>query len=253
MRLISWNVNGIRSCLGKGFLDFVNQTQPDALCLQETRGYPEDIDELLPGYEKHWNHAEKKGYSGVAIFLKPELSGGQASDGIGKSEHDHEGRVLRLPLADFDLVNVYTPNSGEGLKRLAYRQEWDREFCAYITKLQKKRPVVVCGDLNVAHQPIDLARPEANRKNAGFTDEERSGMDRLLAAGLVDTFRELYPDRKDAYSWWSFRAGSRARNIGWRIDYFLMTAALRGRLHEALISPEITGSDHCPVGVELLA
>ncbi|MBX7058364.1 MAG: exodeoxyribonuclease III [Leptospirales bacterium] len=251
MRLISWNVNGIRSCLGKGFLEFVTREAPDVLCLQETRGYPPQIDQLLPGYQKLWSHAEKKGYSGTAIFVKESLAATPLKPGIGKTEHDREGRVLGVDLGDFILVNVYTPNSGEDLKRLEYRQIWDREFASYIKKLQKKKPVALCGDLNVAHKEIDLARPQANRKNAGFTDEERAGLDRLLAVGLLDTFRSLYPERREAYSWWSFRAGSRARNIGWRIDYFLISEALRPRLQEAWISPETPGSDHCPVGLQL--
>lgn len=251
MKLLSWNVNGIRSALGKGFLDFVAAEAPDILCLQETRGYPPNIAELLPDYQTHWNHAEKKGYSGVAFFFKQGVAPRSVGLGIGKAEHDREGRVIYAEFDDYFLLNVYTPNAGDDLKRLEYRMAWDAEFLKFLKKLEKKKPVLFCGDLNVAHEEIDLARPKENKKSAGFTDEERAGFSKLVKAGFVDTFR-MFNQEPGHYSWWSFRANSRARNVGWRIDYFLASEALRPRVKRAFILPQILGSDHCPVGVEFL-
>lgn len=233
----------------KGNLRDVEKLDPDILCLQETKAHPEQVDIELAQYEHHfWNAAEKKGYSGTAVFSKVQPL--QVAYGIDKAEHDKEGRVITLEFKDFFLVNVYTPNAGDGLKRLKYRQEWDKVFCAYVKKLDKKKPVVICGDLNVAHQEIDLARPESNHHNAGFTDEEREGFSKLLAAGFVDSFRELHP-QKIAYSWWSYRTRARERNIGWRIDYFCLSKAWHRKMSHAVIYPQIMGSDHCPVGLVL--
>jgi exodeoxyribonuclease III len=250
MKLISWNVNGIRSCVGKGFLEFVEREDPDVLCLQEVKARREQAElglDLL--YRDFWNSAEKPGYSGTAIYTKKEpLS---VSCGFGLPEHDREGRVITAEFPDFYLVNVYTPNSKEELLRLPYREkEWDPLFREHCVKLQKQKPVIFCGDLNVAHQEIDIARPKENERTAGFTIEERRGFDRLLEAGFVDTFRE-FEKGPGFYSWWSFRANARARNVGWRIDYFCVSEALRKSLKRAWIMPEVTGSDHCPVGVEL--
>ncbi len=251
MKLVSWNVNGIRSVLGKGFLEFVAAEAPDVLCLQETRGYPPNIGELLPNYQTHWNHAEKKGYSGVAFFIKQGLAPRSVTLGMGKAEHDREGRVIYADFDDFYLLNVYTPNAGDDLRRLEYRMQWDVEFLKFLKKLEKKKPVLFCGDLNVAHEEIDLARPRENRKSAGFTDEERGGFSKYVKAGFVDTFR-IFNQEPGHYSWWSFRANSRARNVGWRIDYFLASTALRPRVKRAFILPQVMGSDHCPVGVEFV-
>lgn len=253
LKLYSWNVNGIRAAIRKEkFYEFIREHKPDILGLQETRGYPEGIEDELPDYEMHWNHAEKKGYSGTALFLrKSRTPSAKIQADMGKAEHDREGRILYAELPDAYVLTVYTPNSGDGLKRLEYRQEWDRDFRAFCKKLAKKKPLIVCGDLNVAHQEIDIARPKENRTTAGFTDEERSGMTQFLKAGFLDTFRALHPETRDAYSWWSFRGGARERNVGWRIDYFCVSEALRDNLRKAWINPEVHGSDHCPVGVEL--
>lgn len=248
MKLISWNVNGIRAALKKGFLDFLEAERPDVMCVQETKARPEDVDAAWPGYEAHWNWAEKKGYSGVlTLTRKPPLSIGR---GIGSPEHDREGRVLTTEFADYFLVNVYVPNSQRELTRLPYRQRWDRDFLAWLHGLEKRKPVILCGDLNVAHAEIDLARPKDNVKNHGFTPEERAGFSAMVAAGFVDTFRE-FEKAGGHYTWWSQMNNARARNIGWRIDYFVCSGALRPQLKAARIYPHITGSDHCPVGMEL--
>lgn len=252
MKLISWNVNGIRACLGKGLPEFVAETRPDILCLQETKAREEQVELPLEfaGYHPFWNSAQKPGYSGVAVFsrIKPL----EVKHGMGIDEHDTEGRILTLEFDDFHLVNVYTPNAQNELKRLPYRMQWDEAFRLYLKSLEKSgKPVVFCGDLNVAHQEIDLARPKANRFSAGFSDEERAGFSALLDSGFTDTFRHFFPDRTEAYSWWSFRGGARARNVGWRIDYFGVSDSMTGRLKQAAILPEITGSDHCPVTLEI--
>lgn len=248
MKFISWNVNGIRACITKGFYDFVAAEQPDFLCLQETKALPEQAKLELPDYHAYWNTAWKKGYSGTLILTREEpLS---VVNGLGIEEHDNEGRVIAAEYKDFYLLTCYTPNSKRELERLDYRQEWDREFLAYCKKLEKKKPVIFCGDLNVAHTEIDLANPKTNRRNAGFTDEERAGFDNIVAAGFIDTFRE-FTSEGGHYSWWSYRAGARKRNIGWRIDYFCISPALRPRLKRAWILPEVMGSDHCPVAMEL--
>ena len=250
MKLISWNVNGIRAMLKKDhFLEDVRVLDPDVLCLQETKAHPDQVDEIFADYSHHfWNAAEKKGYSGTAVFSRVPPK--DVSYGIGVAKHDTEGRVITLEFPKYFLVNVYTPNSGEGLKRLAYRQDWDKAFLKYLKKLDKAKPVVVCGDLNVAHQEIDLARPANNHFNAGFTDEERAGFDKLVKAGFLDSFREFNKE-PDNYTWWSYRMRARERNVGWRIDYFCVSQALRPRLKEAAIYPQIMGSDHCPVGIVL--
>ena len=250
MKLISWNVNGLRACMGKGFLDFVAAEQPDMLCLQETKMQPGQADVPLEGgYREYWNSAEKKGYSGVALFTKTEPQ--SVAYGLGIEEHDHEGRVITADYGEFYLVTVYTPNSQNELKRLDYRMTWEDAFREYLVKLDAEKPVIVCGDMNVAHEEIDLKNPKTNRKNAGFTDEERGKMTQLLSSGFLDSFRTLYPDKTDAYSWWSYRAQSRARNVGWRIDYFIVSERLRSRIENADILAEVMGSDHCPVLLEL--
>lgn len=249
MKLISWNVNGLRACVGKGFLDYLAAEDADAICLQETKLQAGQLDLALPGYGQYWNYAEKKGYSGTAVFTRQEpLS---VTCGMGLPRHDGEGRVITLELADVFLVTVYTPNSQDGLKRLDYRMDWEDCFRDYLRGLDRRKPVVVCGDMNVAHQEIDLKNPASNRLNPGFTDQEREKFTALLAAGFTDSFRALYPDRAEAYSWWSYRAAARQRNAGWRIDYFLLSDRLRPRLAEAFIRQEVMGSDHCPVGVVL--
>ena len=249
MKLISWNVNGLRAALRKNFVDYLAEEQPDILCLQETRAGLDDVEKVWPNaYTTYWNTAQKKGYSGTAIFTtNPPI---WISTGIGVAEHDKEGRVLTAEFADFFLVNVYVPNSQRELNRLPYRQRWDREFLRYLKKLEKKKPVILCGDLNVAHTELDLANPEANVKNHGFTREERTGFSALVKAGFVDTFRE-FEKGGGHYSWWSPMPGVRARNVGWRIDYFLLSTVLRGRLKRAFIRPAVMGSDHCPVGIEI--
>jgi exodeoxyribonuclease-3 len=249
VKLISWNVNGLRAVLKKNFLEFLATEQPDILCLQETKCTPDQVEQLWPAsYTTFWNSAEKKGYSGTAIFTKERPL--VVTPHLGIHEHDKEGRVLTAEYKDFFLVNVYTPNSKRELERLPYRQVWDKDFLAYLKKLEKKKPVVFCGDLNVAHTEIDLANPKANVRNHGFTIEERDGFSAFVKAGFVDTFRE-FEKGGGHYSWWSPMSGARARNVGWRIDYFLISAALRPRLKRAFIQPAVTGSDHCPVGIEI--
>lgn len=247
MKFISWNVNGLRACVGKGFLDFFKEADADIFCLQETKLQEGQIDLELPGYHQYWNYAEKKGYSGTAIFSKEEAS--QVTCGIGVEEHDHEGRVITLEYSDFYFVTVYTPNSQNELARLDYRMKWEDDFLAYLKKLEETKPVIFCGDLNVAHREIDLKNPKSNRKNAGFTDEERGKFTALMDAGFIDTFRYFYPDLEGVYSWWSYRFSARAKNAGWRIDYFLTSASLKDRLQDAFIYTEVMGSDHCPVGL----
>jgi exodeoxyribonuclease III len=249
VKLISWNVNGLRAVLKKNFLDYLAKEDPDILCLQETKCTPDDVEQLWPAtFTTYWNTAQKKGYSGTAIFTKERpLS---VSLGIDCPEHDMEGRVITAEYPDFYLVNVYVPNSKRELTRLAYRQQWDCDFLSYLKNLEKKKPVIFCGDLNVAHTEIDLANPKANVKNHGFTPEERAGFSTVIKAGFIDTFRE-FEKGGGHYSWWSPMGGARKRNVGWRIDYFLISAALRPRLKRAFIQPNIPGSDHCPVGVEL--
>lgn len=245
MKLISWNVNGLRACVQKGFLDFFNEIDADIFCIQESKLQEGQIELSLDGYYQYWNYAEKKGYSGTAIFTKKEpLS---VSYGLGIEEHDKEGRVITLEFEDFYMVTVYTPNSKRELTRLEYRMKWEDDFLAYLKKLEESKPVVVCGDLNVAHKEIDLKNPKTNRKNAGFTDEERNKFSVLLDSGFIDTFRYFYPDLKDSYSWWSYLFNARAKNAGWRIDYFCTSKALEPRLRDAKIHTEILGSDHCPV------
>ncbi len=249
MKCISWNVNGLRACVGKGFLDFFKEADADIFCLQETKLQPGQIDLELPGYHQYWNYAEKKGYSGTAIFSKEEAL--RATYGIGVEEHDHEGRVITLEYPDFYFATVYTPNSQNELARLDYRMKWEDDFLAYLKKLEETKPVIFCGDLNVAHREIDLKNPKSNRKNAGFTDEERGKFTALVDAGFIDTFRYFYPDLEGVYSWWSYRFSARAKNAGWRIDYFLTSASLENRLQDAMIYNEVMGSDHCPVGLIL--
>ena len=247
-KLISWNVNGLRACMEKGFADIFRTLDADIFCLQETKLQAGQLDWVPDGFD-YWNYAEKKGYSGTAIFCKKEpLS---VSYGLGIDEHDHEGRVISLEFPEFYLVNVYTPNSQDGLKRLDYRMHWEDDFRAYVAGLNEKKPVVICGDMNVAHTEIDLKNPKTNRKNAGFTDEERAKMTELLEAGFIDTFRYFHPDEVGAYSWWSYRFRAREKNAGWRIDYFLSLRALEDKLVSACIHPEIFGSDHCPVELVL--
>ncbi len=249
MKLISWNVNGLRAVLRKSFLDYIEQEQPDILCLQETKCTPDDVEQLWPvSYTTYWNCAVKKGYSGVAIFSKVRPI--EVKPHISIPEHDQEGRVLMAEFPDFYLINVYVPNSKRDLSRLAYRQNWDRDFLAYLKRLETTKPVVFCGDLNVAHKEIDLANPKANVRNHGFTPEERAGFDAFVNAGFVDTFRE-FEKGGGHYTWWSPMSGARKRNIGWRLDYFLISASLRPRLKTAFIRKDVEGSDHCPVGIEL--
>ena len=245
MKLISWNVNGLRACMQKGFLDFFQETDADIFCLQETKLQEGQIALDLPGYHQYWNYAEKKGYSGTAMFTKEEPM--SVTLGIGMEEHDKEGRVITAEFPEYYVVTCYTPNSQEGLKRLDYRMEWEDAFLSYLKKLEEKKPVIFCGDLNVAHTEIDLKNPKTNRKNAGFTDEERGKFSALLEAGFIDTYRYFYPDKEGVYSWWSYRFSARAKNAGWRIDYFCVSQALKDRLESADIHTEIMGSDHCPV------
>lgn len=248
MKFISWNVNGLRACVGKNFKEEFLALDADFFCLQETKMQEGQLDLSFPGYESYWNYADKKGYSGTAIFTKhTPLS---VSRGIGIEEHDHEGRVITLEMADFYLVTVYTPNSQDQLKRLPYRMQWETDFQSYLHSLDKHKPVVVCGDMNVAHEEIDLKNPKSNHFNAGFSDEEREKMTTLLSNGFTDTFRFLYPEQV-TYSWWSYRFKAREKNIGWRIDYFLISDRLRESLEEAKIHTEILGSDHCPVEIIL--
>ncbi|MEE0883984.1 MAG: exodeoxyribonuclease III [Faecalimonas sp.] len=249
MKLISWNVNGIRACVQKGFLDFFKEVDADIFCIQESKMQEGQLELELEGYHQYWNYAEKKGYSGTAIFTKQAPISVQY--GIGIEEHDREGRVITLEFEDFYMVTVYTPNSQDGLKRLDYRMQWETDFLAYLKKLEEKKGVIFCGDLNVAHQEIDLKNPKTNRKNAGFTDEERAKFGEVLKAGFIDTFRYFYPDVKDVYSWWSYRFSARAKNAGWRIDYFCVSECLKDRLEDAKILTDVMGSDHCPVQLDL--
>lgn len=247
MQLISWNVNGLRACINKGFMEFFRQVDADIFCIQESKMQKEQADFKFDGYFDYWNSAEKKGYSGVVILSKKEpLS---VSYDMGIEHHDKEGRIICAEYDSFYLVNVYTPNSKRELERLEYRMHWEDDFRAYLKKLERKKPVVVCGDLNVAHKEIDLKNPKTNRRNAGFTDEERNKMTELLESGFIDTFRFFYPDLKDAYSWWSYMGKARENNTGWRIDYFLCSRDFSARLVDAKIYPEVFGSDHCPVGL----
>lgn len=244
-KLISWNVNGIRACAGKGFLDFFRQADADVFCLQETKLQAGQLELDLPGYYQYWNYAEKKGYSGTALFTRQEpLS---VTYGIGIPDHDREGRVITAEFPDYYVVTCYTPNSQNELARLDYRMEWEDAWLGYLKGLEERKPVIFCGDLNVAHQEIDLKNPKTNRKNAGFTDQEREKFTRLLEAGFVDTYRYFYPDQEGVYSWWSYRFKAREKNAGWRIDYFCVSEVLKSRLESAAIHTEITGSDHCPV------
>lgn len=249
MRFISWNVNGIRACVQKGFLDYFNNSDADFFCLQETKLQDGQIQLETNGYYQYWNYAQKKGYSGTAIFTKHEPLA--VSYGIGVEELDTEGRVITLEYPDFYLVTCYTPNAQQGLARIEHRLKWESAFSRYLTNLDTQKPVIVCGDLNVAHNEIDLKNPGSNRGNAGFSDEERACFTNLLSSGFTDTFRYLYPNLTGAYSWWSYRFNARANNAGWRIDYFLVSDRLAGNIKEAQIFPEIIGSDHCPVGLEL--
>ncbi|MBR5383946.1 MAG: exodeoxyribonuclease III [Clostridia bacterium] len=249
MKLASWNVNGLRAVMGKGFLDSIRALDCDIFCLQETKLQEGQIDLELEGYGQYWNYAEKKGYSGVAVFSRIQPI--SVKKGIGIEEHDHEGRVLTLEFDDFYFVGCYTPNSQDGLKRLDYRMQWEDDFREYLMCLDRVKPVVLCGDLNVAHEEIDIKNPKANRMNAGFTDQEREKMTCLLSSGFTDTFRLLHPDEAGAYSWWSYRFHARENNAGWRIDYFIVSDRLRPRVVEAAIHSEIFGSDHCPVTLEL--
>jgi exodeoxyribonuclease-3 len=244
-KLISWNVNGLRACVGKGFMDFFNEVDADVFCIQESKLQEGQIDLDLPGYHQYWNYAEKKGYSGTAMFTKEEPI--SVSYGLGIEEHDHEGRVITAEFPEYYIVTCYTPNSKDGLARLDYRMTWEDAFLAYLKKLEEKKPVIFCGDLNVAHKEIDLKNPKTNRKNAGFTDEERGKFTDLLNDGFIDTWRYFYPDTEGIYSWWSYRFKAREKNAGWRIDYFCVSESLKDELESAKIHTEVFGSDHCPV------
>ena len=249
LKLISWNVNGLRACCDKGFREEFERLDADFFCLQETKMQAGQLDLQFEGYQSYWNYAEKKGYSGTAIFTRHQpLS---VAYGIGVEEHDHEGRVITLEMENFYLITVYVPNSQDGLRRLDYRMTWEDAFLSYLKTLEEKKPVVVCGDLNVAHQEIDLKNPKSNRKNAGFTDEERAKFTTWLNAGFTDTFRYFYPDQKEIYSWWSYRFKAREKNAGWRIDYFVTSASLNDKLVDAKIHTDLFGSDHCPVELTL--
>lgn len=253
MKLVSWNVNGLRAVITKGFKDFFDNIDADIFCLQETKMQKEQVDdtikEIFKGYNAYWNSAEKKGYSGTAIFSKEKPV--NIFYGIGIEEHDKEGRVITLEFEKFYIVNCYTPNSKRELERLEYRQIWEDEFRKYLLKLNKTKPVILCGDLNVAHKEIDLKNPKTNRRNAGFTDEERNKMTELLDAGFTDTFRYLYPDRAEIYSWWSYMFKAREKNAGWRIDYFIVSKSIEEKIKESYIYTEVMGSDHCPVGLDI--
>lgn len=249
MRLISWNVNGLRACVQKGFLDYFTQADADIFCLQETKLQEGQITLDLPGYEQYWNYAQKKGYSGTAVFTR--RSPLSVRYGLGIPEHDQEGRVITLEFEEFYLVTVYTPNSQNELARLSYRMEWEDAFLAYLKQLEETKPVIFCGDLNVAHREIDLKNPKTNRQNAGFTDEERAKFTRLTEQGFIDTYRYFYPDQEGIYSWWSYRFRAREKNAGWRIDYFCVSDSLKEKLQDARIHTEVFGSDHCPVELEI--
>lgn len=249
MKLISWNVNGIRACVQKGFIEYFKNADADIFCIQESKMQEGQLELELDGYQQYWNYAEKKGYSGTAIFTKQEpLS---VSYGINVEEHDKEGRVITLEFEEFYIVTVYTPNSQNELARLDYRMKWEDDFRAYLKQLEENKPIIVCGDMNVAHQEIDLKNPKTNRKNAGFTDEERGKFSQLLDSGLIDTFRYFYPDIEGVYSWWSYRFSARAKNAGWRIDYFLTSNSLKDKLIDAKIHTDVLGSDHCPVELDI--
>lgn len=249
MKLISWNVNGLRACMGKGFMDFFNEADADVFCLNETKLQEGQIDIELSGYHQYWNYAEKKGYSGVALFTKKAPL--NVTYGIGVEEHDNEGRVITAEYETFYLIAVYVPNSQRELTRLDYRMKWEEDFLKYILKLEKKKPVIYCGDLNVAHKEIDLKNPKTNHQNAGFTDEERACFSKVLESGYIDSFRFFYPDMKDIYSWWSYMFKSREKNAGWRIDYFVVSNKLEKKMQDAKIHTEIMGSDHCPVELDI--
>ena len=249
MKFVSWNVNGLRAVMGKGFMESFKSLDADIFCLQETKLQEGQIELDLPGYFQYWNYAEKKGYSGTAVFTKKEPI--KVTNGIGDPEHDSEGRVITLEFEDFYFITVYVPNSQRELTRLDYRQKWEEAFLAYILGLEKNKPVVYCGDLNVAHKEIDLKNPSSNHHNAGFTDEERASFTKVLESGYIDTFRYFYPDKKDAYSWWSYMFHAREKNAGWRIDYFVVSEKLKDRLKSASIHSDIMGSDHCPVELEI--
>ncbi|WP_024832510.1 exodeoxyribonuclease III [Ruminiclostridium josui] len=248
-KLVSWNVNGLRACIGKGFWDFFKKVDADIFCVQETKLQEGQIELELEGYEHYWNYAAKKGYSGTAIFTK--IKPLSSSCGIGIEEHDNEGRVITLEFEDYFLVNVYTPNSKRELERLEYRMKWEDDFRVYLKQLEKTKPVIVCGDMNVAHQEIDIKNPKSNKRSAGFTMEEREKFSELLAQGFVDTFRTLYPDKTEAYTWWSYMFKAREKNAGWRIDYFCVSEALKDRIVDAEIYSDVMGSDHCPVGLTI--
>lgn len=249
MKLITWNVNGLRACLGKGFLDFFNAMDADAFCLQETKLQPHQIELELPGYHIYWNSAERKGYSGTALITKTEPL--NVTCGLGIPEHDTEGRVITAEYEDFYLVCCYTPNAQNELARIDYRMQWEDDFRSYLMELDRKKPVVLCGDLNVAHEEIDLKNPKSNRGNAGFSDQEREKMTTLLGSGFADSFRALYPDKTGAYTWWSYRFNARKNNAGWRIDYFIVSQRLLSRVKDQIIHADVTGSDHCPVELDL--
>ena len=249
MKLISWNVNGIRACINKGFEDFFKKSNADIFCIQETKCQTDQVTLKFDGYKSYWNSAEKKGYSGTAIFTKIDPI--NVKYGIGIQEHDKEGRVITLEFDKFYMVNIYTPNSKRELERLDYRQVWEDEIRKYLLKLNKTKPVIMCGDLNVAHKEIDLKNPKSNRKNAGFTDEERNKMTQLLNSGFTDTFRYLYPNKENAYTWWSYMMQARQKDIGWRIDYFIVSKDIEQKIEEARIDKEIMGSDHCPIELEI--
>lgn len=250
MKLVSWNVNGLRAVMGKGFMDFFSAADADIFCLQETKLQEGQIEMDLPGYYQYWNYAEKKGYSGTAVFTK--IKPISVTYGIGMEEHDREGRMITLEFEDFYFITVYTPNSQDELKRLEYRMKWEDDFLAYIKGLEEKKPVIYAGDLNVARLEIDIKNPKTNRRNAGFTDEERGKMENVLANGFIDTFRYFYPEKESVYSWWSYRFKARERNAGWRIDYFIASRGLKDRLKDAKIHTDILGSDHCPVELDIV-
>ena len=249
MKLISWNVNGIRACINKGFKEFFKKTNSDIFCIQETKCQKDQIDLEFKGYKSYWNSAEKKGYSGTAIFTKKEPI--DVKYGIGIEEHDKEGRVITLEYEKFYIVNIYTPNSKRELERLDYRQKWEDEIRKYLSKLNESKPVIMCGDLNVAHKEIDLKNPKTNHKSAGFTNEERNKMSELLEAGFIDTYRYLYPDKENVYTWWSYMRKAREKNVGWRIDYFIVSDDIKDKIKEAKIDEDVMGSDHCPVELEI--
>ena len=249
MKLISWNVNGIRACLNKGFLEFFNQIDADIFCIQETKCQPDQVELKFENYQSYWNSAEKKGYSGTAIFTKKRPI--NVTYGIGIEEHDKEGRIITLEFEEFYLINNYTPNSKRELERLDYRMIWEDEVRKYLLKLNETKPVIMCGDLNVAHKEIDLKNPKTNRRSAGFTDEERNKMSKLLESGFTDTFRYLYPDKEDCYSWWSYMGRAREKNVGWRIDYFIVSKTIEEKIKDSIIHEKVMGSDHCPVELQI--